>query len=194
MVAQLRTQLIPKQAQSGRVLFSYAVPPSTVFSGPPCSLRWKEHGSTHRQTCFATSDHGLRLHSVWSRGSETAKPISVELVTSASPVIHLEPSRSDTSVTITVLQADGTVTIVSGDLQSVASSKIALKEGAPIHITAASLLTAANARKFVLKARPDISSIVGNDSQVLLVATQSQQRGMQRRALTYAAWSLDLAS
>ncbi|ETN41898.1 uncharacterized protein HMPREF1541_03837 [Cyphellophora europaea CBS 101466] len=182
------------EAQSGRVLFSYAVPPSTVFSGPPCSLRWKEHGSTHRQTCFATSDHGLRLHSVWSRGSETAKPISVELVTSASPVIHLEPSRSDTSVTITVLQADGTVTIVSGDLQSVASSKIALKEGAPIHITAASLLTAANARKFVLKARPDISSIVGNDSQVLLVATQSQQRGMQRRALTYAAWSLDLAS
>lgn len=177
------------QAQSGRLLLSHAVPPTATFSGPPCSLRWKEQDTTYRQTCFVTSDRGHRLHSITSQGNNKGNTSSVELPASASSVVELDISRHDASTSITVLQSDGTLTVISKDFKTVAVGKLSLKEEAHTNILAASVLDLASARKSVLRARADIYGSLSDDARIVVAATGSIQNG-KRRSVCYVAWAI----
>lgn len=182
------------QAQSGRILLSHAVPPTAAFSGPPYSLRWKEQDIAYRQTCFVTFDHRCRLHSVLSQGTENHKVTSTELAASSSSVVTLDIYRQEQASFITVLQADGTVTVASADLQTIAAGRLSLEEGPRTNILAAAILELPSARKSVLRARADVLGTLTNNSRIIIAALGSLDRTPGKRTIKYAVWSIEPTS
>jgi hypothetical protein len=145
-----------------------------------------------RQTCFVTSNHGLFLHSVSTHGTKDAKAILLELTASASPVIHLSLSRAEGENTITVLQRDGTITFVTGNLTSVKHARVALQHGTVTGILDGNILDSDAANKTVLKARFDLSSSLPNDSKVCILLSEVEHPETSAKAIVYAAFSANL--
>lgn len=138
-----------------------------------------------------TSDQGHRLHSITSRGTATDKVSSAELSASTAPVVEVDISENSSSASTTVLQSDGTISIVQPDLSPIAVSKLVLKETPHINILGASILDLHTARKTVLKARPDVLGALSDASRIVVAVSGFLDEQARRRSVSYAAWAIE---
>ncbi|RMD45034.1 hypothetical protein DV735_g207, partial [Chaetothyriales sp. CBS 134920] len=181
--------------KTGRILLSHTVPPSTAFACPPTSARWKEGDQFFRQTCFAIRDDGLSLTSITGRDAGQGTPAIHSLRLddeSAGPVLHLDICSAGHERRIAVVQADGTLTFSTPDLQHISVHKLrdpTNTSTGTVRLIAATLLTVSDAQKSILKSRDDLSHRISATSAILVTVSASSPAD-QSSSLRCRAWSI----
>ncbi|KAL3496207.1 hypothetical protein BJX62DRAFT_232715 [Aspergillus germanicus] len=182
--------------QNPKLVTSYAVPPQSSFSCPPCSLRRKlSNGSGVRRQTYAAVKKEIKAFVEESAGAGQSAPVisssTFAVKDSSSPIafIGIIPTSSTEDedkdpFDVLAVHRDGHARRLSPDLEtqqwSISHSGLA-KGSSPHAIHGCFLLEFDDARKSLLKRRPDLisfalgdSAISGNeDPSILLLVSHS---------------------
>lgn len=166
------------QIQNPKLVTSYAVPPKSSFSCPPCSLRRKLANGVKRQTFVAVKKDIKAFTEESGAGGTSAPVISSSTYTvddSKSPTIFVgivpgldtEDENTD-SFDVLAIHRDGRVRRLSPDLESQRWSQrhSAIAQGADYEVHGCFLLEFDDAKKSLLKRRPDLVSLAAGDSLI----------------------------
>ncbi|KAJ9219465.1 hypothetical protein DTO169C6_8195 [Paecilomyces variotii] len=168
--------------QTPKLVTSYAVPPQSSFSCRPCSVRRKlTHKSTViRQTYCAVERPEKQIKAFFEESGATATSApnisssSFTLKDSKSPTVFLgifpaasdEGSEEEDSFDVLAVHKDGRVRRLSPDLKterwSIKHSEIA-KSSAAREVCAGFLIEFGDAKKSLLKRRPDLAALASGD-------------------------------
>ncbi|KAI9375601.1 hypothetical protein BJX61DRAFT_493515 [Aspergillus egyptiacus] len=160
--------------QNPKLITSYAVPPQSSFSCPPFSLRRKVPGGVKRQTYVAVKKEIKAFFEESAARSTTAPTISSATLTvtdSVSPTAFIgvvpgqdRDDQNDDAFDVLAVHRDGRVRRLSPDLETQRWS-IEHSEIAPgTDIRGSFLLEFEDAKKSLLKKRPDLISLAAGDS------------------------------
>ncbi|KAL4903294.1 hypothetical protein BDW74DRAFT_157031 [Aspergillus multicolor] len=176
--------------QNPKLVTSYAVPPQSSFSCPPCSLRRKlpRNSGVKRQT-FAALKKEIKAFTEETAASGTGAPIisssTFAIGDSTSPAVFvgIVPSSEDEEkgpFDVLVIHRDGRARRLSPDLEtqrwSMQHSEISKGD---FEVHGSFLLEFDDAKKSLFKRRPDLASLAagdsviagGNDPSVLLLVS-----------------------
>ncbi|KAL2856863.1 hypothetical protein BJX68DRAFT_192512 [Aspergillus pseudodeflectus] len=167
--------------QNPKLVTSYAVPPQSSFSCPPCSLRRKLlNGSGVKRQTYAAFKKEIKAFVEESAGAGASAPVisssTFAVKDSSSPIafIGIVPTSSTEDedkepFDILAVHRDGHARRLSPDLEtqqwSISHSELA-KGSSPPAIHGCFLLEFDDARKSLLKRRPDLLSLALGDSAI----------------------------
>ncbi|EXJ94444.1 hypothetical protein A1O1_02840 [Capronia coronata CBS 617.96] len=178
------------EVQDGKILASYPVPPSSSFSGPPCSIRSNSGEQPYRTTYCTIKRGDLRVQSFHtSEGQlhDTKTATSPNLRDQRSPTVYLDYIPNQAGGRVLIAQQNGALTIFSSDLHStMLDQTLSLPDAREIHVLAAQHLTSLEAQKTILKQRPDLAAEATQSTSYLAVA---YERGNDKK-VTYGIFSL----
>ncbi|KAL4883489.1 hypothetical protein BJY04DRAFT_226517 [Aspergillus karnatakaensis] len=167
--------------QTPKLVTSYAVPPQSSFTCPPCSLRRKlPNGSGVKRQTFAALKKEIKAFTEESAGSGTSAPVissstfAVNDSTSPTVFVGIVPGAADTDedqdpFDVLSVHRDGRVRRLSPDLTnqrwSMQHSEFA--QGSSDHeVHGCFLLEFDDAKKSLFKRRPDLASLALGDSML----------------------------
>ncbi|KIY01673.1 uncharacterized protein Z520_01810 [Fonsecaea multimorphosa CBS 102226] len=183
------------EIQNGTILASYPVPPTARFYGPPCSIREESQALLRRTTYCAIKRDTLRIESFQTSGEDTfraASSASGALDEQESPFVLLEVVVKGREKELVAIQQNGNVAIFSEDLNTTWFKGILCSKRYPnIKILAVQHLTSSEARKTVLKQRPDLLSEAAPDSAYLAVAFCKTEHYANLNSVFYGLWSVE---
>ncbi|KAL4786948.1 hypothetical protein BJX76DRAFT_320156 [Aspergillus varians] len=164
--------------QSPKLVTSYAVPPQSSFSCQPCSLRRKlPNGSGVKRQTFVAMQKEIKAFTEESATSGSSAPIisssTFAVNDSSSPTVFvgivpgLETGDEDEDLfDVLAIHRDGRVRRLSPDLEtqrwSIQHSEIT--KGSDHEVHGCFLLEFDDAKKSLLKRRPDLASLAAGDS------------------------------
>jgi hypothetical protein len=185
------------QIQNGNILASYPVPPSSRFLGPPCSIRAELDGQPNLTTYCALKRETARIELFRSVDEDTARPTNTTvsaLRDQDSAVTQLDVLPGHPEDRVLVVQQNGDLTLLSADLQStILESKLYSDNCRVPKILAVRTLTQAEAKRTVLRRRPDVVSAIASDAYLLAVAYTALESDGSTRRLWYGLWAVDLS-
>ncbi|RDW79145.1 uncharacterized protein DSM5745_05997 [Aspergillus mulundensis] len=161
--------------QNPKLVTSYAVPPQSLFSCPPCSLRRKlsKNSGVKRQT-FVALKKEIKAFTEESAASGTGAPVissstfAIEDSTSPAVFVGIVPGSEDEEngpFDVLVIHRDGRVRRLSPDLEaqrwSMQHSEISKGD---FEVHGSFLLEFDDAKKSLFKRRPDLASLAAGDS------------------------------
>jgi len=199
-----KQRLTDQQIQSGRLLSSYPVPPTSTFACAPYSLRTKKDGNSYlRRTYCVLRKTSLEVQyyeeNIEDVPHKAPSPVSAELEGAESTVVYLEVMQPTTSGDVILVQQNGYLTLFSQGLQRQKAHvrlQLASEQAGQIQVLAAQWLSAEDAARSVLKQRNDIGGALSEKESLLVVAYQGSQRlasGLQN-FFGVGVWSLTHAT
>ncbi|KAK5560901.1 hypothetical protein LTR46_001210 [Exophiala xenobiotica] len=185
------------EAQSGNIMTSYPVPPTSSFSGPPCSIRFAADGQLLRRSYCA-----IKLQSLYIQLVESHEKDQQHVKTVKSPEIHDQQSPlllidvlTHAADQVLIIQQNGNLTTFSADLSKKLSELSLRPDGhSNLQVLAVQHLTAAEAQKSVLHQRPDILNEANAHTSYLALAYTKVVTGDDARKLFYGLWSIETAA
>ncbi|KAI1615125.1 hypothetical protein EDD37DRAFT_629880 [Exophiala viscosa] len=177
------------EAQNGNILTSYPVPPTSSFSGPPCSIRWSADGQQQRRSYCAIKLQSLQIQLFESQDTTIKTSKSPELRDQISQVLSVNV-LSDNAEQILVVQQNGSLSIFSRNLDKmVLSGSLCVGKESGIQILAVHHLSMAEARKTVLKQRSDLLGDAYPHTSYLALAYHKDST--DKSSIFYGLWPVE---
>ncbi|KAF7506809.1 hypothetical protein GJ744_011421 [Endocarpon pusillum] len=158
--------------QGSRLVSSYAVPPTCLFSCPPCSVRQRQSpgSKTTRYTVCAVQRPEHRIQCYEEEVEHTETPVissHSHMIEEQSPAIHIEfipidanRGQPESSPDVIVVHHNGTVRRLSSDLKHTrwVAASVQQSEGRalPLEVLSAHWVSNADASTGLLRRREDI--------------------------------------
>ncbi|KAL2406444.1 hypothetical protein ABEF95_015514 [Exophiala dermatitidis] len=182
------------EVQDGKVLVSYPIPPSSSFSGPPCSIRSSADGQAYRTTYCTIKRGDLQIQSFQTyegQPQSTKTRTSSKLRDQQSPAVYLEFVPKSTGGQVLLVQQNGTLNVFSDDLTTALLDQSLQPSGhGAIHVLAVHHLTSHEAQKTILRNRPDLLAEPSPETSYLAVAYEKKDD----KKVIYAVFSIGTAS
>ncbi|EXJ84822.1 hypothetical protein A1O3_05495 [Capronia epimyces CBS 606.96] len=178
------------EVQDGKILASYPLPPSSSFSGPPCSIITHADGQPYRTTYCTVKRGDLQVQSFQTHDGnlrDTKTSTGPKLRDQHSPAVYLDFIPDSTGGLALIVQQNGALSIFSDDLKStLLDQSLSSPDQQGIHVLAVQHLSLSEAQKTILKQRPDLVAEATPDTSYLVLVYERQID----KKITYAAFSI----